>query len=141
MNAEEREVAKPLVEHPNFRWMAGMVLDYYGSDQICASEGSHDHWPEPMFAEAGYLTDEAGKQVYQTEGTGTLDISDAATKGCLLALARELWGVRGQTVEWCDGSGSPEDPEIWGWRKSSAFLVALTEGIALARAIMEAPVR
>lgn len=135
MTEEEKEVTQQLAAHPNFRWMRGM----------------REHRPDyssSHYAVVIWVAEDGVAEVYDTAGGLSSsqpytypDIADAATKGCLLVLARELWGVRGQNTDWCDGD--EQDPEMWAWQRcdNRMFLAAPTEGIALARAIMEAPKR
>lgn len=125
MTEEEKQVAQELANHPNFRPMVGMkfLSEEAGYPLICTSWSKNTHTGECTIAQEGdYYT--LGSECYP-------DISHPATKGCLLALARELHGIHFSLSASAGGR----------WSSPTYGIIASTEGIALARAIMEAPTK
>lgn len=129
MTKEELETAKQLAAHPNFRPSVGMrfVADGNGFPIICTSWTKDCATGEIQIAQEGD---------YCSLGDDCVpDISHPATKGCLLALARELWDSPRMLPETRRSSGWVVYPH----RSGMLHFVADSEGIALARAVIKAP--
>lgn len=89
---------------------------------------SLDHKERPYFARPPSLD--------TASSVGSVpDISHPATKGCLLALARELWDAPRMLPE----TRGHASWVVYPHRSGMLHFAADSEGIALARAIMEAP--
>lgn len=128
MTKEEIEISKELVRHPNFRWAGGMGA--------CRAE-------DPLFFDRIDRIYPAPPGSKTPSAANIPDISHPATKGCLLALARELCGR--PDLHCSNFQGGISVRSLWtiqGFLRDPSdttqhAVIAPTEGIALAKVIME----
>lgn len=142
MTDEELEIAKELAVHPNFRWLVGMVE--YTDDSVFSVFSPNRQF---IWIEAGEPCSFGLADV--KPGKTIPDISNFATKGCLLELARRVSAIPDLD---CENDVFSEETPIWVITSSMQvdrvengswpYLTGISsesEGIALARAVMEAP--
>ena len=129
MTPEQIELAQRLVKHPAFKWSAGMrAIDKDGHRwRILANIGCPGHHAQGE-EHAGYTS---GWETIADLLGAVPDLTDPATVGCLLALAREVLGDSRLCVA----------PVLYTWQWTifpGDHPLAPTEGEALALAILGA---
>jgi len=146
MNGELKKIASELIKLDGFKWCPGMraVHKWFGSARVlCNSDGdtvdsyvidaTEDGPCVLSFSDVGVCG--------PLEGNYSLpilpDLSDPATIGCLLDIARNLWDDCGASV-WCDKYG--------GWKYDTISIYAeelspcyRTEAEAIFDMIKDAP--
>lgn len=127
MNASQQQLARRLVDHPAWRWLPGM------------------RWIASREAPLDDVIGRVGDLMSEPYPGAVPDFDDDATKGCLLALAREAWGDPGLSCVTASYSGGVYLRRIVdGHYHGSTFAVMTrlthaTEGEAIAHAILGAP--
>lgn len=119
MTPEQIELAQRLTEHHAFQWMPGMLA-----------------WRDDCPPVRVTHIEDAGNALQ--EHRWRPDLSDPATVGCLLVLAREVYNDRGVFVR-PRGSKMRPDWVVMLGETSDVVCAAPTEGEALALAILGAP--
>lgn len=140
MNEVQQQLARRLVEHPAWRWMPGMrAVSDRGESGFARHIETISAQSAPWYQWNDIWLDDA-----------VPDLTDPATVGCMLALAREAWGdpyaacehryvtprMSGWTVrveQRCDALG------VYVSGRSPLEMFEPTEGEAIARAILAAP--
>lgn len=142
MNEAQQNLARRLVEHPAWRWMPGMRLMEFEAGRawrLCAKDERADSF---------HLTQESWRRLRQPApciSTMSPDLTDPATVGCLLVLAREAWGDPGAYAVGSDVHGwtvcvlvvAGDATGVWPFDEHRHA----TEGEALAHAILAAPTK
>lgn len=141
MSPEQIALARHLTEHPAFKWTAGM----------CAMTACDHRWRlvadiTGLFGDGeGHDSRMFGWEKTSHHSGAVPDLTDPATRGCLLDLARTAWDRPSlhAYLEPPYRNGFPDGP---GWRVNIydakgalALFRASTEGEVLALAILESP--
>ena len=136
MTPADLDLARRLAAVPGI-WRAGMA-DTMGRTVLTTSDGMClcGWWNGPMGAErpnAGWV---------QLSGMGAPDLDDAATRGALLDVAREMWGDPSIYLAPCTEIRPDGTSPVWfvyTGRGRGPIGSASTEGAAIALTILAAP--